>query len=153
MLHSHPLPGQGGSVSRSFTLRSPILFTCCNWENDEVGEKYFQLCSLLSLFLRIPTILLCPFKILCRAGGSLLSSEKTNVCILPFKTVMALINWIATMPGVTIGQGLWHEHAFGQSGNCCIMAWKIPLIFCFSYPLCWYSLDGILKGRKKIIII
>ena len=71
-----------------------------------MGEGHFQLCSLIALFLRILTILLHPLKILCRAEGkgSLLSCIKTNVSILPFKTVMALNNWIATVPRVTIAK-------------------------------------------------
>lgn len=71
-----------------------------------VGEGHFQLCSLLALFLRMLTILRHPFKTLCRAEGkgSLLSRIKANVSILPFKTVMALNNWVATMPRVTIAK-------------------------------------------------
>lgn len=45
-------------------------------------------------------------KILCRTEGkgSLLSYIKSNVSILPFKTVTSLNNWIATMPRVTIAK-------------------------------------------------
>lgn len=63
---------------------------------------HFQLCSLPALFLRVLTILPHPFKILCRTKGkgSLLFCIKSNVSILPFKAVMALSNWVATMSRV-----------------------------------------------------
>lgn len=106
MLRSDSPPGQGGPQGRPFTLRSPVLSTCCSCEDGEVGEGHLQLCSLLALFLRILTILAHPFKILCRAEGreSTLSCVKTNVSILPFKTVMALSNWIATVPRVIVAK-------------------------------------------------
>lgn len=74
------------------------------WEDDEVGEGHLQLFSLLALFLRVLPVWLHLVKMLCRAeeNGSLLSCIKTNVSSLPFKTVMASNNWIATMPQVTI---------------------------------------------------
>lgn len=115
-----------------------------SWENDISSFAPYLLCSWGSS-------LSCSIHLEFCAGleEKEASCVKMSVCILPFKTVMALINWIATMPGVTMGQGLWQEHALEQSGNCCIVTWKIPLSFCFSYSLCWYSLHGILIGRKK----
>lgn len=66
----------------------------------------FQLCSLPALFLRVLTALLHPFKILCRAEGkgSILFCINSNVSILPFKAVVALNNWIATMSRVPIAK-------------------------------------------------
>lgn len=72
---------------------------------------------------------------------------------LAVKTVIALINWIATMPGVTVGQGLWQERVLEQSGNCCIMAWKMPLVLFFLlFVLVLPPWDSYRK-KKKIAII
>lgn len=117
------------------------------WEKDN-----FQLCSLLALFLRILTILLHPFKILCGAGGkwSLLSCIKTNVCILPSKQwwhwLTGLLQCLELHRSRTLTRTcsgakwkLFHN-GMENSSNYCI------LTFCVGTP----SMGSFQEGKKKL---